>query len=75
MKTPLSQFFDALNVQERAFIPTLAADNMGLILRSAIDELDWYYYNMSRSENPTAEQEEQFYLLRLGVARLMKHAL
>lgn len=75
MDTQLNQFFDALNAQERGFLPTLASDNLGLILRSAVNELDWYYYNMSRSENPTCEQEEHFYLLQLGAARLIKLAL
>lgn len=75
MKTDLSQFFDALTLQESKFIPTFAADNFGVLLRAAINELDWYYYNLSRSGEPTEEQEEQFYLLRLGVSRLIKLAL
>lgn len=75
MDTPLKQFSDALNTQENFFIPELASDNLGLILRSAINELDWYYYNLTRTENPTDEQEEQFYLLQLGVTRLIKLAL
>jgi hypothetical protein len=75
MNKPLKRFFEALNAEEKEFIPFLAADNMGIFLRSAINELDWYYYNMSRSGNPTDEQKEQFYLLQLGVARLMKLSL
>lgn len=75
MNVPLRRFFDALNAEERQFILPLVADNLGMILRCAINELDWYYYNMSRSENPTAEQQEQFYLLQIGVARLMKLSL
>lgn len=75
MDTPLKQFSDALNAQEDTFIPKLASDNLGLILRSAVNELDWYYYNFIRTENPTFEQEEQFYLLRMGVVRLIKLAL
>ncbi len=75
MGTPLKQFSDALNVQENYFIPKLASDNLGLILRSAVNELDWYYYNFIRIKKPTYEQEEQFYLLRMGVVRLIKLAL
>lgn len=75
MESPLSQFFEALNAQEREFIPGLAADKLGLILRSAINELDWYNYNLSRSENPTSDQQEHLYLLRLGVVRLIKLSL
>lgn len=75
MDTPLKQFLDALNAQENYFIPKLASDNLGLILRSAVNELDWYYYNYTRTGNPTYEQEEQSYLLQLGVTRLIKLAL
>ena len=64
-----------LTFAPKSFIPLLANDNMGILLRSAINELDWYYYNMSRSGDPTDEQKEQFYLLQLGVARLMKLSL
>lgn len=75
MDAPLGEFFNALNIEEREFIPTLASDKLGLILRSAVNELDWYYYNFLKAENPTYEQEEQFYLLQLGVTRLIKLAL
>ncbi|TIM70925.1 MAG: hypothetical protein E5Y58_13845 [Mesorhizobium sp.] len=75
MNETLREFFDALNFEEKEFLPTLQSDNLGLILRSAINELDWYYYNMTLSEHPSAEQDEQFYLIRLGVTRLIKMAL
>ena len=75
MDSPLKQFFDALNTKERKFLPSLASDNWGLILRSAVNELDWYHYNLIRTDNPTFEQEEQFYLLRLGVTRLIQLSL
>lgn len=75
MNAPLKQFFDALNAEESTFIPQLASDNLGLILRSAVNELDWYYYNLIRTEKPTNEQEEQFYLLQLGVTRLIQLSL
>lgn len=75
MDTPVKQFFNALNAQESTFLPKLASDNLGLILRSAVNELDWYYYNLARTDNPTNEQEEQFYLLQLGVTRLIQLSL
>ena len=56
-------------------MPALAADNLGLILRAAINELDWFHYNMARAETPSMEQEEQFYLLQLGVTRLIRLSL
>jgi hypothetical protein len=75
MNTPLKQFFDALTIQESAFKPELESDRLGLILRSAVNELDWYYYNLIHTDNPTDEQEEQFYLLQLGVTRLIQLSL
>jgi len=73
--TALRRFFDALNREESKFIPTLASDNLGLLLRCAINELDWYYYNLIRAEHPSDEQQEQFYILQLGVTRFIKLAL
>jgi hypothetical protein len=72
METALRQFLDALDDQEKLFIPGLSADNLGLTLRAAINELDWYFYNLARCENPSVDQQEQFYLLKLGVARLIR---
>ncbi len=47
--TTLKAFFSALNNAESKFLPMLAADNLGLLMRCAINELDWYYYNYSKS--------------------------
>lgn len=74
-KTHLKLFIEALNEEEKQFLPVLASDNLGLLLRSAINELDWYEYNLPRIVDPTSQQEEQFYLLRLGVTRLVKLSL
>jgi hypothetical protein len=71
----LRQFFDALNLEESKFIPRIASDNLGLLLRSAVNELDWYHYNIKRTESPSDEQQEQFYLLQIGVARLIQLSL
>ncbi|WP_343577799.1 hypothetical protein [Pseudomonas sp.] len=71
----LKRFFEALNNEEKKIIPALASDRLGLLLRCAINELDWYGYNFSRADNPTTSMEEQFYILRLGVVRLIKLSL
>jgi hypothetical protein len=68
----LEEFIEALVAEESEFTPFLAADNLGLMLRAAINELDWFQYNIAKMEEPTQEQEEQFYLLRLGVSRLIR---
>lgn len=75
MNQTISNFLNALDLEEANFRGSLAADNLGLMLRAAINELDWYAYHMVRTSNPTPEQEEQFYLLQLGVPRLVKLAL
>ena len=75
MTTQLRTFFDALTDQEAKFLPVLASDNLGLLLRSAVNELDWYAYNLAREIEPSQEQQEQFYVLQLGVSRLIKLAL
>ncbi|AVP95344.1 hypothetical protein [Aeromonas rivipollensis] len=71
----LTSFFKDLNEEEAKFAPTLAGDNLGLIMRCAVNELDWYYYNYSRTPEPNNEQREQLYIIQLGVARLIKIVL
>jgi hypothetical protein len=68
----LKSFFEDLNQEESKFIPALAGDNLGLLMRCAINELDWYNYNYSRTHEPNDEQREQLYILQLGVARIIK---
>ncbi len=75
MSGQLQAFFGALNDQEAKFLPILASDNLGILLRAAINELDWYAYNLAREDDPSQEHEEQFYILQLGVSRLIKLAL
>lgn len=72
---PVREFFDVLTEQEGKFAARIVADNLGIILRAAINELDWYSYNLARAEEPTFDQQEQFYLLHLGATRLIKLAL
>ncbi|WP_413736020.1 hypothetical protein ACL2XP_24635 [Sodalis sp. RH21] len=71
----LSDFFTSLNVQEEQFIPLLKEDRLGIILRSAVNELDWVYYNNNSEYNKSFSQEEYLYTFKLGVTRLIKLAL
>lgn len=75
MATDLKSFFDALNREEAVFVPKLASDSLGVWLRCAINELDWYCYNLIRSEAPTEEQREHYYIMQLGACRLIQQAL
>ena len=72
MGTELRDFFGALNEQEGTFIPALAADNLGLVLKSAVGELDWYAYNLARESEVSHEMREHYYLIHLGVSRLIR---
>ena len=72
MTTALREFFDALDEQERTFVPALAADSLGLVLKSAVGELDWYAYNLARQSEVADEVREHYYLMHLGVTRLIR---
>jgi hypothetical protein len=71
----IRQFFNALTEEEKSFAGKMAADNLGLFLRAAINELDWYSYNLAREPEPSFDQVEQWYLMQLGMTRLIKLAL
>lgn len=75
MNEELKSFFEVLNREENNLLPHFNSDEMGLILRCAINELDWYCYNLEKTEETTFEQNEQFYILQLGVVRLIQLAL
>ena len=75
MNKDIGAFLNALICEESKFIPTLASDSLGLLLRAGINELDWYIYNLLREERPSTEQIEHSYLLQLGVPRLIGLAL
>lgn len=64
-----------LDAEESTIRKLLANDPLGLHLRTAIAELDWYFYNLSRTVETNEEQEEQFYFLTVGVRRLIQLAL
>lgn len=73
--TVLQRFFNALNEEERKLLPVIASDNLGMLLRCAINELDWYYYNLKQPERSSEASQEQLYILQLGVVRLIKLSL
>lgn len=73
--TTLKAFFKALNDEESKIVSVLADDNIGWIMRCAINELDWYYYNYSNLDKQSEEEQEQLYILQIGTARLIKLAL
>ena len=72
MNGTLSAFLEELRLEEDAVAARLAIDTLGLTLRVAINELDWYSYNIVRASEPSREMAERWYLLGLGVARIVK---
>lgn len=74
MNETLSVFLEELRLEEETVATKVAADTLGLTLRVALNELDWYGYNIVRESEPSREILEQWYLMRLGVARIVKLA-
>lgn len=72
---PLKRFYECLTEQEEMFHHEFGRDNLGVMLRSAVNEVDWYLYNYLKSSPVTVEQQEHAYLLTLGITRLVKVAL
>ncbi|WP_157651541.1 hypothetical protein [Burkholderia ubonensis] len=73
MSTTISRFFSALNEEEKKLIPRLAEDHLGINLRCALNELDLYHYN--RTQTPSSDEQKTYYILQLGVTRLVHLAL
>lgn len=71
----LKDFLRALDAEEESVRQRVTADRLGVTLRSTINELDWYFYNLKSRDEVTDEQQEQFYMLKLGASRLVRLAL
>jgi hypothetical protein len=74
MQSPIDAFREALAQEELAFHAPLLADNMGAVLRSAINEFDLSHYSIRTLIEPSREQLEQHYIMRLGMTRLIRLA-
>jgi hypothetical protein len=71
----IKNFFSALNTEEDKVRQILSKDNLGLLLRAAINELDLYDYNMRNTGDTTPEQEEHHYIYTIGTTRLIQLSL
>jgi len=67
----LNEFLDGLASEEAAIAMRLTVDALGLSLRVAVNELDWYLYNYAREAETTREQNQHYYIMSLGVTRLI----
>ncbi len=70
----IRDFLNGLAREEEGLQRIIRLDRVGIAFRTAINELGWYDWNY-RQQEPTEEQEEQYYLLSLGVSRLVLLAM
>ncbi|UWM84962.1 hypothetical protein [Rhizobium sp. SRDI969] len=68
----IREFLDALALEEEHVRRDVATDHLGIAFRTALNELDWYVWNYAQQQEPSEDQEEQYYLISLGVARLIR---
>lgn len=71
----LREFYESLNREERALADKVGADRLGLLMRIAINELDLNSEGLELRNDPTDDQQERLYLMRIGVARIIKLAM
>lgn len=71
----LTKFFAALTAQEAKIAEVFKHDKIGQLLKAAISEVDWYRYNFLRTNEMSREREEHFYILQIGITRLVHLAL
>lgn len=70
MNDATREFLEKLAAEDDFFAKSLALDEAGVGLITAIKEFDYYYYNMVR-HNPADETEDHFQIIRLGLPRLI----
>lgn len=68
----IREFLTGLAREEESVSRKIASDQLGIAFRTAINELDWYDWNYAQQRAPTEEQEEQYFIISLGVTRLIR---
>lgn len=71
----LREFYDCLDREEVVLSADIAADRLGLLMRIAINELDLDFDRTFRKDDSSDDDHERAYLMRMGVARIVKLAL
>jgi hypothetical protein len=71
----LRAFYDGLNREEQNLALTIASDRLGLLMRIAINELDLDFEGVDLIGEPTEADQENSYLMRIGVNRIIKLAM
>jgi len=72
MNETLLAFVEELRLEEQSIAASLATDKLGIIFRVALNELDWYSYNILQASELSRDLAEHWYMLRRGVARIVK---
>lgn len=70
-KQSIQDFLNKLSLEEDTVKTRLSQDCIGLTLRVALNELDWQRYNMVRCTEQSDELQERFYIILLGLTRLI----
>jgi hypothetical protein len=75
MSDTINQFFAALTREEARFTSRFAEDRLGVDLRCALNELNLVHYQVTRSQELAYEGMEAYYILQVGITRLIYHSL
>lgn len=75
MTDSLREFYECLNQEERALAAEIATDQLGLLMRIAVNELDLDFEGVDVGTEPTGADDERSYLMRIGVVRIVKLAM
>lgn len=71
----LREFYECLNEEERALAAEVASDRLGLLMRTAINELDLDFEGFYFGPEQAEADQERSYLMRIGVIRIIKLAM
>ena len=67
----LRDFLTQLQTEEETQKDRLKLDHRGLLMRIALNELDWHAYILHKQIKPTREVMEQAHVVGLGLARIV----
>lgn len=75
MADDLREFYDSLNREEAHLAADIATDRLGLLMRIAINELDLEFEGVLLTNEAGDEDQERWYIMRVGVVRIIKLAM
>lgn len=75
MADDLKEFYSRLTDEEANLADEVAVDRLGLLMRIAINELDLDFEGVYQRTASAELEQEQSYLMRIGVVRIIKLAM